>query len=185
MLLAVSCGARQKWGTAPPARSYGPDRLDHPDWLSGGDAGSGLWLARRNRGEDDYFVAVAVSAAGLRVHRCGQPFPSIRRSTWRASSAPRPRGQLGVVGFGLAHVAMAVVFAALAPKWRAHGCGLHRTALWGPAAAWLEVSKLFLALPVNCIGIGTPSWPCAKWWRLRHCLQATGRCRRRIRTCYF
>ena len=58
--------------------------------------------------------------------------------------------------FGLAHVAMAVVFA---PLWRRSGvltdAAFTELRYGGPAAAWLRGIKAFLlALPVNCIGIG-------------------------------
>ena len=58
--------------------------------------------------------------------------------------------------FGLAHVAMAVVFA---PLWRRTGvltdAAFTELRYGGPAAAWLRGTKAFLlALPVNCIGIG-------------------------------
>ena len=59
-------------------------------------------------------------------------------------------------GFGLAHVAMAVVFA---PLWRRSGvltdAAFTELRYGGAAAAWLRGIKAFLlALPVNCIGIG-------------------------------
>ena len=58
--------------------------------------------------------------------------------------------------FGLAHVAMAVVFA---PLWRRSGvltdAAFTELRYGGAAAAWLRGIKAFLlALPVNCIGIG-------------------------------
>ena len=58
--------------------------------------------------------------------------------------------------FGLAHVAMAVVFA---PLWRRSGvltdAAFTELRYGGAAAAWLRGIKAFLlAVPVNCIGIG-------------------------------
>ena len=59
-------------------------------------------------------------------------------------------------GFGLAHVAMAVVFA---PLWRRSGvmtdAAFTELRYGGATAAWLRGTKAFLlALPINCIGIG-------------------------------
>ncbi|MEB3321777.1 MAG: sodium:solute symporter family protein, partial [Synechococcaceae cyanobacterium] len=58
--------------------------------------------------------------------------------------------------FGVAHVAMAVVFA---PLWRRSGvltdAAFTELRYGGPTAAWLRGIKAFLfALPINCIGIG-------------------------------
>ena len=86
----------------------------------------------------------------------------------RAKAASTPLYVAGLIGsrglagnwewwsFGLAHVAMAVVFA---PLWRRSGvltdAAFTELRYGGPAAAWLRGIKAFLlALPVNCIGIG-------------------------------
>ena len=118
----------------------------------------GLWLARRNSGEADYFVA------GRRLNGW-LAGASMAATTF---SIDTPRYVAGLVGarglagnwewwsFGLAHVAMAVVFA---PLWRRSGvltdAAFTELRYGGAAAAWLRGIKAFLlAVPVNCIGIG-------------------------------
>ncbi len=118
----------------------------------------GLWLARRNSGEADYFVA------GRRLNGW-LAGASMAATTF---SIDTPLYVAGLVGarvlagnwewwsFGLAHVAMAVVFA---PLWRRSGvltdAAFTELRYGGAAAAWLRGIKAFLlAVPVNCIGIG-------------------------------
>ena len=118
----------------------------------------GLWLARRNRGEDDYFVAGRRLSGWLAG-------ASMAATTFSIDTPLYVAGIIGTRGlaanwewwgFGLAHVAMAVVFA---PLWRRSGvltdAAFTELRYGGPAAAWLRGIKAFLlALPVNCIGIG-------------------------------
>ena len=118
----------------------------------------GLWLARRNSGEADYFVA------GRRLNGW-LAGASMAATTFSIDTPLYVAGLVGARGlagnwewwsFGLAHVAMAVVFA---PLWRR--CGVLTDAAFtelrygGATAAWLRGIKAFLlAVPVNCIGIG-------------------------------
>ena len=118
----------------------------------------GLWLARRNRGEDDYFVAGRRLSGWLAGASMAATTFSIDTPLYVAGIAG-PRGLAANWewwGFGLAHVAMAVVFA---PLWRRSGvltdAAFTELRYGGAAAAWLRGIKAFLlALPVNCIGIG-------------------------------
>ena len=118
----------------------------------------GLWLARRNRGEDDYFVAGRRLSGWLAGASMAATTFSIDTPLYEAGIV----GTRGLAanwewwGFGLAHVAMAVVFA---PLWRRSGvltdAAFTELRYGGAAAAWLRGIKAFLlALPVNCIGIG-------------------------------
>ena len=118
----------------------------------------GLWLARRNSSEDDYFVAGRSLNGWLAGASMAATTFSIDTPLYVAGLV----GSRGLVGnwewwsFGLAHVAMAVVFA---PLWRRSGvltdAAFTELRYGGPAAAWLRGIKAFLlALPVNCIGIG-------------------------------
>ena len=118
----------------------------------------GLWLARRNQGEDDYFVAGRRLSGWLAGASMAATTFSIDTPLYVAGIV----GTRGLAanwewwGFGLAHVAMAVVFA---PLWRRSGvltdAAFTELRYGGPAAAWLRGIKAFLlALPVNCIGIG-------------------------------
>ena len=118
----------------------------------------GLWLARRNRGEDDYFVAGRRLSGWLAGASMAATTFSIDTLLYVAGLV----GARGLAGnwewwsFGLAHVAMAVVFA---PLWRRSGvltdAAFTELRYGGAAAAWLRGIKAFLlALPVNCIGIG-------------------------------
>ncbi|HCX52956.1 MAG: sodium:solute symporter family protein [Parasynechococcus sp.] len=118
----------------------------------------GLWLARRNRGEDDYFVAGRRLSGWLAGASMAATTFSIDTPLYVAGLV----GSRGLAGnwewwsFGLAHVAMAVVFA---PLWRRSGvltdAAFTELRYGGAAAAWLRGIKAFLlALPVNCIGIG-------------------------------
>jgi len=118
----------------------------------------GLWLARRNQSEDDYFVA----GRSLNGWLAGA---SMAATTFSIDTPLYVAGLVGTRGlagnwewwsFGLAHVAMAVVFA---PLWRRSGvmtdAAFTELRYGGAAAAWLRGIKAFLlALPVNCIGIG-------------------------------
>ena len=118
----------------------------------------GLWLSRRNNGEEDYFVAGRRLSGWLAG-------ASMAATTFSIDTPLYVAGLIGARGlagnwewwsFGLAHVAMAVVFA---PLWRRSGvltdAAFTELRYGGAAAAWLRGIKAFLlALPVNCIGIG-------------------------------
>ena len=118
----------------------------------------GFWLARRNRGEEDYFVAGRRLSGWLAGASMAATTFSIDTPLYVAGLI----GSRGLAGnwewwsFGFAHVAMAVVFA---PLWRRSGvltdAAFTELRYGGRAAAWLRGIKAFLlALPVNCIGIG-------------------------------
>ena len=118
----------------------------------------GLWLSRRNRGDDDYFVAGRRLSGWLAGASMAATTFSIDTPLYVAGLV----GSRGLAGnwewwsFGLAHVAMAVVFA---PLWRRSGvmtdAAFTELRYGGPPAAWLRGIKAFLlAVPVNCIGIG-------------------------------
>ena len=118
----------------------------------------GFWLARSNRGEEDYFVAGRRLSGWLAGASMAATTFSIDTPLYVAGLI----GSRGLAGnwewwsFGLAHVAMAVVFA---PLWRRSGvltdAAFTELRYGGRAAAWLRGIKAFLlALPVNCIGIG-------------------------------
>ena len=118
----------------------------------------GLWLSRRNRSEDDYFVAGRSLSGWLAGASMAATTFSIDTPLYVAGLV----GTQGLAGnwqwwgFGLAHVAMAVVFA---PLWRRSGvmtdAAFTELRYGGATAAWLRGTKAFLlALPVNCIGIG-------------------------------
>ncbi len=118
----------------------------------------GLWLARRNRDEADYFVAGRRLSGWLAG-------ASMAATTFSVDTPLYVAGLVGVRGlagnwewwsFGVAHVAMAVVFA---PLWRRSGvltdAAFTELRYGGATAAWLRGIKAFLfALPINCIGIG-------------------------------
>ncbi len=118
----------------------------------------GLWLSRRNKNEADYFVA----GRQLKGWLAGA---SMAATTFSVDTPLYVAGLVGVRGlagnwewwsFGVAHVAMAVVFA---PLWRRSGvltdAAFTELRYGGATAAWLRGIKAFLfALPVNCIGIG-------------------------------
>ena len=118
----------------------------------------GLWLSRRNNNEADYFVA----GRQLKGWLAGA---SMAATTFSVDTPLYVAGLVGVRGlagnwewwsFGVAHVAMAVVFA---PLWRRSGvltdAAFTELRYGGATAAWLRGIKAFLfALPVNCIGIG-------------------------------
>ena len=118
----------------------------------------GFILAGRNKSQNDYFLA----GRGLSGWIAGA---SMAATTF---SIDTPLYVAGIVGnrgmaanwewwsFGLAHVAMAVVFA---PLWRRTevitDAAFTELRYGGPHAAWLRGVKAFLlAVPINCIGIG-------------------------------
>ena len=119
---------------------------------------AGLWWARRNHNEDDYFLAGRRLTGWLAG-------ASMAATTFSADTPLYVAGLVatrGVAGnwewwgFGIAHVAMTVVFA---PLWRRSGvltdAALTELRYGGAAAAWLRGIKAFLfAVPVNCIGMG-------------------------------
>ena len=118
----------------------------------------GIWLSRRNRGEEDYFLAGRRLSGWLAGASMAATTFSIDTPLYVAGLI----GSRGLAGnwewwsFGLAHVAMAVVFA---PLWRRSGvltdAAFTELRYGGAAAAWLRGIKAFLlAVPVNCIGIG-------------------------------
>ena len=118
----------------------------------------GLWLSRRNRSGDDYFVAGRSLSGWLAGASMAATTFSIDTPLYVAGLV----GTQGLAGnwqwwgFGFAHVAMAVVFA---PLWRRSGvmtdAAFTELRYGGATAAWLRGTKAFLlALPVNCIGIG-------------------------------
>ena len=119
---------------------------------------AGLWWARRQQTEDDYFLAGRRLTGWLAG-------ASMAATTFSADTPLYVAGLVatrGVAGnwewwgFGLAHVAMTVIFA---PLWRRSGvltdAALTELRYGGAAAAWLRGIKAFLfAVPVNCIGMG-------------------------------
>ncbi|MGC6483294.1 MAG: sodium:solute symporter family protein [Synechococcus sp.] len=133
------------------------------DWLIlvvylAGTVVLGVWLAHRNRSDDDYFVAGRSLSGWLAGASMAATTFSIDTPLYVAGLV----GTRGLAGnwewwsFGLAHVAMAVVFA---PLWRRSGvmtdAAFTELRYGGAPAAWLRGIKAFLlALPVNCIGIG-------------------------------
>ncbi len=118
----------------------------------------GLLLAQRNRTEDDFFIAGRRLSGWLAG-------ASMAATTFSIDTPLYVAGLIGNRGlaanwewwsFGLAHVAMAVVFA---PMWRRSGvmtdAAFTELRYGGVPAAWLRGIKAFLlAIPVNCIGIG-------------------------------
>lgn len=118
----------------------------------------GIWFSRRNRSEGDYFAA----GRSLNGWLAGA---SMAATTFSVDTPLYVAGLVGTRGlagnwewwsFGVAHVAMAVVFA---PLWRRSGvltdAAFTELRYGGAAAAWLRGIKAFLfAVPVNCIGLG-------------------------------
>ena len=118
----------------------------------------GFWLSARNKTEVDYFVA------GRRLNGW-LAGASMAATTFSIDTPLYVAGIIGARGlagnwewwsFGLAHVAMTVVFA---PMWRRSGvltdAAFTELRYGGLAAAWLRGSKAFLlSVPINCIGIG-------------------------------
>ncbi len=118
----------------------------------------GLWLSHFNRNEDDYFLAGRRLSGWLAGASMAATTFSIDTPLYVAGIV----GTRGLAGnwewwsFGLAHVAMAVVFA---PLWRRSGvltdASFTELRYGGTSAAWLRGVKAFLlAIPINCIGIG-------------------------------
>ncbi len=118
----------------------------------------GVFLASRNKGEDDYFVAGRKLTGWLAGSSMAATTFSIDTPLYVAGLV----GTRGIAGnwewwsFALAHVAMTVVFA---PMWRRSGvltdAAFTELRYGGAAAAWLRGIKAFLlAVPINCIGIG-------------------------------
>ncbi len=118
----------------------------------------GLYLSTRNRTEDDYFIAGRSLSGWLAGASMAATTFSIDTPLYVAGLVAT-RGLAGNWewwSFGLAHVAMAVVFA---PMWRRTGvltdAAFTELRYGGPAGAWLRGVKAFLlAVPINCIGIG-------------------------------
>ncbi len=120
--------------------------------------GLGIYVSIRNHNEEDYFVAgrkLSGLLAGI----------SMAATTFSIDTPLYVAGVIGTRGlagnwewwsFGLAHVAMTVIFA---PLWRRSGvltdAAFTELRYSGKAAAWLRGVKAFLlAVPINCIGIG-------------------------------
>ena len=118
----------------------------------------GLLLARRIRNNEDYFVAGRSLSGWLAGASMAATTFSIDTPLYVAGLVAT-RGLSGNWewwSFGLAHVAMTVVFA---PMWRRSGvltdAAFTELRYGGVPAAWLRGVKAFLlAVPVNCIGIG-------------------------------
>ncbi|ABX09533.1 sodium:solute symporter family protein [Prochlorococcus marinus] len=118
----------------------------------------GIALSRRNRSDSDYFVAGRRLTGWLAG-------ASMAATTFSIDTPLYVAGVVGTRGlpgnwewwsFGLAHVAMTVVFA---PMWRRSGvitdAAFTELRYGGLPAAWLRAIKAFLlAIPINCIGIG-------------------------------
>ena len=118
----------------------------------------GLSLAKRNRAQDDFFVAGRRLSGWLAGASMAATTFSIDTPLYVAGLV----GTRGIAGnwewwsFGLAHIAMTVVFA---PMWRRTevltDAGFTELRYGGVTAAWLRGIKAFLlAVPINCIGIG-------------------------------
>ena len=130
----------------------------------------GLWLARRNRGEDDYFVAGRRLSGWLAGASMAATTFSIDTPLYVAGLV----GSRGLAGnwewwsFALAHVAMAVVFA---PLWRRSGVltdAAFTELRYGGAGrslvAWASRPFCWLCRSTASAS-ATPFWPCARWWR--------------------
>ncbi len=118
----------------------------------------GFYLARRNRSDDDYFLAGRRLTGWLAGASMAATTFSIDTPLYVAGLV----GSRGLSGnwewwsFGLAHVAMAVIFA---PMWRRSGvltdAAFTELRYGGKTAALLRGVKAFLlSIPINCIGIG-------------------------------
>ncbi len=118
----------------------------------------GVFLARRNRNNDDYFVAGRRLSGWLAGASMAATTFSIDTPLYVAGIV----GARGLSGnwewwsFGLAHIAMTIVFA---PMWRRSevltDAAFTELRYGGAPAAWLRAIKAFLlAVPINCIGIG-------------------------------
>jgi Na+/proline symporter len=118
----------------------------------------GIYISLRNRNEADYFVA------GRRLNGWLAGM-SMAATTFSIDTPLYVAGLIGTRGlagnwewwsFGLAHVAMTVIFA---PLWRRSevltDAAFTELRYGGNAAAWLRGIKAFLlSVPINCIGIG-------------------------------
>ena len=118
----------------------------------------GFYLSQRNRNQEDYFIAGRSLSGWLAG-------ASMAATTFSIDTPLYVAGLVGSRGlsanwewwsFGLAHVAMTVVFA---PLWRRTGvltdAAFTELRYGGKIAAWLRGIKAFLlAVPINCIGIG-------------------------------
>jgi len=118
----------------------------------------GIYISLRNRNEADYFVA------GRRLNGLLAGM-SMAATTFSIDTPLYVAGIIGTRGlagnwewwsFGLAHVAMTVVFA---PLWRRSGvltdAAFTELRYGGKPAAYLRAIKAFLlSVPINCIGIG-------------------------------
>ncbi len=118
----------------------------------------GFYLATRNDSKDDYFIAGRKLTGWLAGASMAATTFSIDTPLYVAGLV----GTRGLAGnwewwsFGLAHVAMTVIFA---PMWRRTGvvtdAAFTELRYGGSAAACLRGVKAFLlAVPINCIGIG-------------------------------
>ena len=118
----------------------------------------GIYFSLKNHNEDDYFVAgrrLSGLFAGM----------SMAATTFSIDTPLYVAGIIGTRGlagnwewwsFGLAHIAMTVIFA---PLWRRSGvltdAAFTELRYGGKPAAYLRGIKAFLlAVPINCIGIG-------------------------------
>ena len=118
----------------------------------------GIYISLKNRNEADYFVA----GRRLNGFLAGM---SMAATTFSIDTPLYVAGIIGTRGlagnwewwsFGLAHVAMTVVFA---PLWRRSGvltdAAFTELRYGGKPAAYLRAIKAFLlSVPINCIGIG-------------------------------
>tara|TARA_B100000965_G_scaffold78137_1_gene62097 strand:- start:275 stop:2026 length:1752 start_codon:yes stop_codon:yes gene_type:complete len=118
----------------------------------------GIYISLKNRNEADYFVA------GRRLNGLLAGM-SMAATTFSIDTPLYVAGIIGTRGlagnwewwsFGLAHVAMTVVFA---PLWRRSGvltdAAFTELRYGGKPASYLRGIKAFLlSIPVNCIGIG-------------------------------
>ncbi len=118
----------------------------------------GIYISLRNRTEADYFVA------GRRLNGLFAGM-SMAATTFSIDTPLYVAGVIGTRGlagnwewwsFGLAHVAMTVIFA---PLWRRSGvltdAAFTELRYGGKPASYLRGIKAFLlSVPINCIGIG-------------------------------
>ncbi len=118
----------------------------------------GIYISLRNHNEADYFIA------GRRLNGLLAGM-SMAATTFSIDTPLYVAGIIGTRGlagnwewwsFGLAHVAMTIVFA---PLWRRSGvltdAAFTELRYGGRAAAYLRGVKAFLlSVPINCIGIG-------------------------------
>ena len=118
----------------------------------------GIFLGYKNNNQDDYFVAGRRLTGWIAGASMAATTFSIDTPLYVAGII----GTRGVSGnwewwsFGLAHVAMTVIFA---PMWRRTGvltdAAFTELRYGGMPAAWLRGVKAFLlSIPINCIGIG-------------------------------